>query len=60
MTSVEFAIKDSASPLGMGYTPFFADRGQHPHRPLSALADTSLAVATDGVAVARLMDHVTG
>jgi len=23
---VEFAINDSASPLGMGYTPFFADR----------------------------------
>ena len=57
---VEFAINDSASPLGMGYTPFFADRGQHPRRPLSAPADTSLPPATDGVAVARLMDHVTG
>ena len=57
---VEFAINDSASPLGMGYTPFFADRGQHPRRPLSAPADTSLPPATDGVVVARLMDHVTG
>ena len=26
---VEFAINDSASPLGTGYTPFYADRGQH-------------------------------
>ena len=26
---VEFAINDSASPLGSGYTPFYADRGQH-------------------------------
>jgi hypothetical protein len=25
---------DSASPLGSGYTPFYADRGQHPRRPL--------------------------
>jgi hypothetical protein len=34
---VEFAINDSASPLGFGYTPFYADRhgGQHPRRPLT-------------------------
>ena len=57
---VEFAINDSASPLGMGYTPFFADRGQHPRRPMSAPADPALPPATDGAAVARLMDHVTG
>ncbi len=27
---VEFSNNDSASPLGSGYTPFYADRGQHP------------------------------
>ena len=27
---VEFAINDSALPLGTSYTPFYADRGQHP------------------------------
>ena len=27
---VGFAINDSASPLGTCYTPFYADRGQHP------------------------------
>ena len=32
---VEFAINDSASSLGSGYTPFYADRGQHPRRVLS-------------------------
>jgi hypothetical protein len=32
---VEFAIHDSASPLGSGYIPFYADRGQHPRRPLT-------------------------
>ena len=32
---VEFAINDSASPLGSRNTPFYADRGQHPRRPLS-------------------------
>jgi hypothetical protein len=31
---VEFAINDSASLLGSGYTPFYADRGQHPRPPL--------------------------
>jgi transposase InsO family protein len=31
---VEFAINYSASPLGSGYTPFYANRGQHPRRPL--------------------------
>jgi hypothetical protein len=41
MQLVEFAINDSASTLGSGYTPFYADRGQHPHRPLllTALPD---------------------
>ena len=33
MPQVKFAINDSASPLGSGYTPFHADRGQHPRRP---------------------------
>ena len=28
----EFAINDSASALGSGNMPFYADRGQHPQR----------------------------
>jgi hypothetical protein len=31
---VEFAINNSVSTLGSGYTPFYADRCQHPRRPL--------------------------
>ena len=30
-----FAINDSASSLCSGYTPFYADRCQHPRRPLT-------------------------
>ena len=58
---VEFAINDSASPLGTGYTPFYADRGQHPRRPLAPPDDAaSPAAVGGGDALARLMDHVTG
>ena len=57
---VEFAINDSASPLGTGYTPFYADRGQHPRRPLTPPADPALPEVSDGAQVARLMDQVTG
>ncbi len=57
---VEFAINDSASPLGTGYTPFYADRGQHPRRPLSTPLDPSASPPSSGSAVAQLMDHVTG
>ena len=32
---VEFTINNTASPLGMSFTPFFADRGQHPRRLLA-------------------------
>jgi hypothetical protein len=37
---VEFAINDSASTLGSGYTPLYADRGQHPRRPLLIAAES--------------------
>ena len=57
---VEFAINDSASPLGTGYTPFYADRGQHPRRPLSVPLDPAAPPPSSGLAVAQLMDHVTG
>ena len=57
---VEFAINDSASALGTGYTPFYADRGQHPRRPLTPSSDPDHPEPTEGAAVARLMDHVTG
>ena len=32
---VEFAINNTASPLGTGFTPFFADSCQHPRSPLA-------------------------
>ncbi len=37
MPLAEFAIKDSASPLGSGYTvtPFYVESGQHPRRRLT-------------------------
>ena len=56
---VEFAINDSASTLGSGYTPFYADRGQHPRRPLLPTAPSD-AAAGDGEAAARLLEQVTG
>ncbi len=68
---VKFAINDSASPaaLGSGYTPFYADRGQHPgpgtrlhpRRPLvsrpAAAPDSASPLA--GEPVADLMGRVT-
>ena len=54
---VEFAINDSASPLGTGYTPFYADRGQHPRRPLTPSAAPD--PAGSGEAAAHLMGRVT-
>ena len=57
---IEFAINDSASPLGSGYTPFYADRGQHPRRPLNPPAPPDPAVpAGAGEAAAHLMTRVT-
>ena len=57
---VEFALNDSASPLGSGYTPFYADRCQHPHSPLNpAAAADPAAPAGSGEAVAHLMGRVT-
>jgi hypothetical protein len=57
---VEFAINDSASPLGSGYTPFYADRGQHPRRPLTPPdAPDPAAPAGSGKATAHLMARVT-
>ena len=54
---VEFAINDSASPLGSGYTPFYADRGQHPRRPLAPAAAPD--PAGPGEDAATLMGRVT-
>jgi len=56
---VEFAINDAASPLGTGFTPFYADRGQHPRRPLALPSQGRPAEARGGEAVARLMEQVT-
>jgi hypothetical protein len=57
---VEFAINDSASQLGSGYTPFYADRGQHPRRPLTPPdAPDPAAPAGSGEAAAHLMARVT-
>jgi hypothetical protein len=61
MPLVEFAINDSASTLGSGYTLFYADRGQHPRRPLLLAAPPDAAAAAgDGDAAARLLAQVTG
>ncbi len=54
---VEFAINDSASPLGSEYTPFYADCGQHPRRSLVPPAAPDSA--GPGEAVAGLMGRVT-
>ena len=56
---VEFAINDSASTLGCGYTPFFADRGEHPRRPLTAPPAASGTAPALGQALARVMRHTT-
>jgi hypothetical protein len=51
----------TASTLGSGYTPFYDDRGQHPHRPLLLAAPPDMAAAAvDGDAAARLLAQVTG
>ena len=54
---VEFAINESASPLGTGYTPFYADRGQHPRRPFTPSAAPD--PAGSGEVAAHLMGRVT-
>ena len=51
---VEFAINDSLSALGTGFTPFYADRGQHPRRPLSDTAEPCT-----GADVASWMAQIT-
>ena len=47
---VEFAINSTASPLGSGNTPFYADRSQHPRRPLATAAAPDPAGPGDGAA----------
>ncbi len=57
---VEFAINDSVSPLGSGYTQFYADRGQHPRRLLTPPdAPDPVAPAGSGEAAAHMMARVT-
>ena len=56
------AIKGSASALGSGYTPLYADSGQHPGRPLNLnpLASPDPATpAGSGEAAAYLMGWMT-
>ena len=58
----EFAINDSASALGSGYTQFYADSCQHPRRPLNPPASPDPATpACSGEATAHpsLMGLVT-
>ena len=56
----EFALNDSASSLGSGYASFFADRGQHPRRPLAPPDALDPALRRDsGEAAAHLMGRVT-
>ena len=56
---VEFALNDSVSPLGSGYTAFYADRGQHPRRPLTPAGPDPASPAESGEATAHLMGRVT-
>ena len=55
---VEFAINDSLSALGTGFTPFYADRGQHPRRPLTPPPGDSAEPCT-GADVASWMAQIT-
>ena len=56
----EFALNDSASFLGSGYTPFFAVRGHHPRRPLAPPDAPDPALPGDsGEAAAHLMGRIT-
>ncbi len=59
MQLVEFSINDAASPLGSGYTPFYADRCQHPRRPFTSPAQPNPAIPVgDGEAAAHLMGRM--
>jgi hypothetical protein len=52
----ELAINDSASTLSFGYTLIYADRGQHPRRPLLLTAPPDgAAAAGGGEAAARIL-----
>ncbi len=56
----EFAVNESVSPLGSGNPPFYADRGQHPRRPLTPPdAPDPVVPAGPGEAAAHLMARVT-
>ena len=52
---VEFTINNTASPLGTGFTPFFADLCQHQHRQLAPLTSGTAQEARGGEAAALLM-----
>ena len=56
---MEFAINDTASPLGTGFTPSCADSGQHQRRPLAPPTSGPALEARGGKAVALLMARVT-
>ena len=56
---VELAINNTAFPLGTGFTPFFADSGQHQRCQLAPLTSGTAPKARGGKAVALLMACVT-
>jgi hypothetical protein len=60
---VEFAINDSASTLGSGYTQFYADRGQYPRTgaqaPLPARCARLCCLPGSGEVAAHLMARIT-
>ena len=56
---VELAINNTAFPLGTGFTPFFADSGQHQRCPLAPPTSGTAPEARGGEAVALLMGSVT-
>ena len=56
---VDFAINNTACPLGMGFTPSFADSCQHQCSLLAPTTSGTVPEARGGEAVALLMASVT-
>ena len=56
---LEFAINNSASPLGSDYTPFYADSGPHPRRPLASTVAPDQAGPGEDAATLIMMGRVT-
>ena len=56
---MEFAINNTASPLGTGFTPFFADSSQHQSSLLAPPTSGTVLEGRGGKEVVLLMGSVT-